>query len=230
MSKQSLPTPAQMQVLNELKRLGPASAQQIARPLGVSSMAVRFHLSILEKAGCVATTLKRGVRGRPTYLYSLTESAHAFFPNEYGDWANRFLASLVRLGGEAKVAQVFAQMRDSAVAQHRPGMTGKDLEGRVAEMAKIQSESGYMADWRRLDANTFELTEHNCGILQVAHNCPQACDCELRMMQDLLGAPVFRQEHIAKGDSCCRYVIQRVPMSASKRSWRRPRVRAKTPA
>ena len=229
MSTQSLPTPAQMQVLNQLKRLAPSSAQQIARSLRVSSMAVRHHLSVLEKAGWAATTLKRGVRGRPTYLYSLTESAHAFFPNEYGDWANRFLANLVRLDGEAKVAQVFTRMRDSAVAQHRPRMAGKHLEGRVAEMAKIQSESGYMAEWRRLDAKTFELTEHNCAILQVALNCPQACDCELRMMQDLLGAPVFRQEHIAKGDSCCRYVIQRVPIYASKRDRRRPPARPKTP-
>ena len=229
MSKQSLPTPAQMQVLNELKRLGPSSAQQMAGSLRVSSMAVRHHLSILEKAGWLATTLKRGVRGRPTYLYSLTESAQAFFPNEYGDWVNRCLASLMRLNGEVKVAQVFAQMRDSAVAQHWPRMASKDLEGRVAEMAKIQSESGYMADWRRLDAKTFELTEHNCAILQVAHNCPQACDCELRMMRDLLGASVFRLEHIAKGDSCCRYVIEQVPISVSKRSRRRHPARAKIP-
>ena len=211
-------TPAEIVVLRHLKRAGASSAKQIANSLHVTSMAVRHHLAVLEKAGLVATTLERRRIGRPAYLYSLTDRAGAFFPNEYADFVKRLLGAIVQLDGEAKVAAIFKQIKENAVAQHGPRMAGKSFEERVVEMAKIQNESGYMADCRKLNSRTFELTEHNCAILQVARNCAQACECELRMMEELLGAKVNRQEHIVKGDSSCRYMIQEIPRSAERRS------------
>lgn len=224
----SQPTPAEMVVLRHVKQAGASSAKQIASSLHVTSMAVRHHLAVLEKAGLVATTLERRRTGRPAYLYSLTDRAGAFFPNEYADFANRLLGAIVQLDGEAKVAAIFKQIKENAVAQHSPRMAGKSFEERVAETAKIQSESGYMADWRKLNSSTFELTEHNCAILQIAQNCPQACECELAMLQELLGAAVTRKEHIAKGDSCCHYLVQASPRPAGKRSRRQHPATAKT--
>jgi len=218
MNTGSQPTPAEIKVLHHLKRVRASGAKQIATFLNVTPVAVRQHLALLEKAGLVATSLDRRRTGRPAYLYSLTDRAGAFFPNEYVDFVNRLLGAIVQLDGEGKVATIFKQMKKNAVTQHRPRMAGKSFEERVVEMAKIQNESGYMVDWRQLDDNTFELTEHNCAILQVARNCPQACECELRMMQELLGAKVNRQEHIVKGDSSCRYMIQEIPRSAERRS------------
>ena len=228
MNTDSQLTPAEIKVLRHLKRVETSSAKQIATFLNVTPMAVHHHLAVLEKAGLLATALERRRTGRPAYLYSLTDRAGAFFPNEYVDFVNRLLGAIVQLDGKAKVATIFKKMKKNAVTQYGPRMAGKSFEERVVEMAKIQTESGYMADWRRLDDNTFELTENNCAILQVARNCPQACECELRMMQELLGAKVNRQEHIVKGDSSCRYMIQEIPRSAEKRSRTRPPATART--
>ena len=222
------PTPAEIKVLHHLKQVRASTAKQIATFLNVTPMAVHHHLAVLEKAGLLATALERRRTGRPAYLYSLTDRAGAFFPNEYVDFVNRLLGAIVQLDGQEKVATIFKQMKKNAVAQHGPRMAGKSFEERVVEMAKIQTESGYMADWRRLDDNTFELTENNCAILQVARNCPQACECELRMMQELLGAKVNRQEHVVKGDSSCRYMIQAILPSAEKRSRTRRPATART--
>ena len=105
-----------------------------------------------------------------------------------------------------------------ASSQNAPQMNGKDFEGRVAEMARILSHSGYMAEWRQIGENTFELTEHNCSILEVAGQYPEMCACELTMIRQLLGASVDRQEHVLAGDSVCRYMIQRPTSPAKKKA------------
>ncbi len=92
--------------------------------------------------------------------------------------------------------------------QDRPRMNGKDPAGRVAEIARIQDENGYLAEWEQLDDCTFQLQEHNCPILQVAQCYRQACVCELAMFQDLLGAEVVREKHILNGDESCVYRIR----------------------
>lgn len=214
----SVLTPAEMVVLQHLKRVGAASAKQIAQALHVTPTAVHHHLAVLEKAGLVATTLERRRIGRPACLYALSDQTARFFPHEYTELASRLLRSAAQVGGEAGVAGIFEHMRKNAVAQYAPRMEGKGFRERIAEMAKIQAESGYLADWQQLDENTFELTEHNCAILQVAREYPQACECELKMMQELLGATVCRQQHIAKGGFCCRYLIQAGPTARGKRS------------
>src|SRR3990170_3980058 len=202
------PTPAEIKVLHHLKQVRASTAKQIATFLNVTPMAVHHHLAVLEKAGLLATALERRRTGRPAYLYSLTDRAGAFFPNEYVDFVNRLLGAIVQLDGQEKVATIFKQMKKNAVAQHGPRMAGKSFEERVVEMAKIQTESGYMADWRRLDHRTFQITEHNCAIACVAQQCQHACVCELAMFRELLQATVNRQEHIIAGDPCCRYIVQ----------------------
>ena len=214
-------TPAQIRILQYLKHFGAATPKQIASSLGVTPMAVHHQLAVLKEAGLLATTLERRRAGRPSCLYSLTDEAQTFFPNEYAELVNRLLRGIAHVLGGARVDGIFAQMKQEAVAQYAPRMVGKSLEQRVAEMAKIQSESGYMAESRRLDDNSFELTEHNCAILQVARNCSQACECELTVMQELLGATVSRKDHITKGGSCCRYLIQPAFRPGGKRN-RRP--------
>ena len=206
-------TPAQLHVLEYLKRHEAAGTMEIASALSVTRMAVRHHLQVLEKAGLVTFTLQRGGAGRPSFLYSPTGSAQQFFPDEYGAFARRLLRTIIQMDGEARLTAIFAQMAKGLVAQYGPRMVGKELRDRVGEMAKIQTEAGYMADWQQLGRDKFQLTEHNCALLEIARGCSHACECELKVMQDLLGATVTREEHIAQGDCCCRYVIQATPQS-----------------
>jgi predicted ArsR family transcriptional regulator len=161
-------------------------------------------------------------------LYSLSDEAQAAFPNEYAKLADRVLQASAGLDGQPRVARVFAQIKKNAVAQFAPRVLGRNFEERVAEMARIQSEAGYMAEWRRLDDKKYELTERNCAILQVAQNYPEACECEMSVMRALLGAMVSRIEHIASGGPCCRFVIQQRPRSAAGKGSRRILLKRKT--
>ncbi len=210
---------AQTRIVQHLKRAGTSTAKEIAKSQGVTPMAVQHHLTVLEKAGLISTSLQRHRTGRPSYLYSLSDKAQAAFPNEYGELADRILRAIAGLDGQPKVARVFAAVRKNVVARSAPRMLGRNFEDRVAEMARIQSEAGYMAESRRLDDKKCELTERNCAILHVAQNYPEASDCEMSIMRELVGASVSRTEHIASGGLCCRYLIQQIPRyTGAKRS------------
>ena len=85
------------------------------------------------------------------------------------------------------------------------------LVDRVRELAVIQADHGYLAD-TVLDADgTIRLREHNCAIYHIAEGSPAACQAELELFSEVLGADVVREQHIASGDRCCQYRIAEKP-------------------
>ncbi len=208
MNESALISAAERRVLAYLKRVGRCEVKAIARSLRVTTMAVRHHLVVLEKSGLVKTNLERRGVGRPHYVYSLSASADAFFPKEYEKLANSLIRAIAELDGETKLARIFKHMKEAAVSRYSPRMAGKPLRRRVAEMAKIMTQTGYMTEWKQLDHRTFQIVEHNCAVACVAQQCQHACMCELSMFRELLQATVSRQEHIVAGDHCCRYIVQ----------------------
>ncbi len=228
MNEPALISAAERRVLAYLKLVGRCEVKAIAHSLQVTAMAVRHHLAVLQKAGLVQTTLERRGVGRPHYVCSLSASANAFFPKEYGTLASSLIRAIAELDGESKLARIFEHMKEAAIARHSSRMAGKPLRRRVAEMAKIMTEAGYMAEWEQLDYRTFQITEHNCAIACVAQQCQHACVCELSMFRELLQTAVSRQEHIAAGDHCCRYIVQsqQVRKPAKERKGQSSRTRA----
>jgi predicted ArsR family transcriptional regulator len=82
----------------------------------------------------------------------------------------------------------------------------RPLEDRLRELARLQDELGYLAE-ARTDGGELRLIEHNCAVLDVAQASPVACQAELELFEELLGAEVRRERHIASGDRCCEYRV-----------------------
>ena len=83
------------------------------------------------------------------------------------------------------------------------------LEERVAILARIRREEGYMAETRRHRDGTMELVQNHCSIAKAARLCPKLCGGELSLFRTVLGddVSVERTEHILAGDRCCSYCI-----------------------
>ena len=201
--------PTRTQILVYLKRQGHASVQELAAELGVTPMAVRRHLLQLENAHWVTPKLERRARGRPAYVYLLTPEGDSQFPRSYDQLALDLLRELRDRHGERELALLLRHRKDQLVERHAPRFQGRtSLEERVAEMARILTEAGYMADWCKVDDHTYTLSEHNCAVFEAAKECPSVCACELAMMRTLVGAPIKRTQHMVRGDCQCLYVIQ----------------------
>jgi len=196
------------QILMTLKTRGGMTADELSQVLGITAMGVRRHLMALERDGLVAyDTVQRGV-GRPSYVYHLTELADELFPKNYDRLAKELLEIIEALDGEEKVEQLFAIRMQRLVEIYKPRLAGKDLAKQVEELARIQNENGYLAEWEQLDENTFVLSQYNCTISEVAKQCPYACDYEMRLYQELLPeAEVTRIRHATNGEVGCHYQI-----------------------
>jgi predicted ArsR family transcriptional regulator len=206
------PSALRREILVGLRRDGPASPDQLAAAIGASRTGVLQQLRALEATGFVRhQTVRHGV-GRPRHLYDITDEAQELFPTNYGGLAAGLLAAIGAVGGEALVEQVFVARRrqiGDRVRRELDDRVGADAPfiDRVQALAALQDEQGYLADAVLQPDGSIHLREHNCAILDVARGQRAACDAELDLFREVLGADVVRETHIASGDRCCSYRV-----------------------
>jgi DeoR family suf operon transcriptional repressor len=196
-------------ILVSLKKRGEARAEELAGDLRITASAVRQHLTGLVANGFVGHREVKGGPGRPKHLYSLTPAAEALFPKRYSDLTTEVLA-IVEDEDPSLLDRVFERRRDARVEGALPRLeaAGPALADRVAELATILDEDGYLAQWEALDDGTFRITEHNCAVLGVAQRYGQACSSEIEFLRTVLpDATVERTQHILGGAHRCAYVV-----------------------
>jgi len=204
----------QSAILVELRRAGPMSPDVLAGRTRSSRTAVLQQLRSLEDAGLVTRqTVRHGV-GRPRHLYDVTRAAQARFPANYDGLAADVLAAIESVGGEQLVDAVFDARRialSERVATRLAGRLATDasLGDRVRELAAVQDEQGYLCHASiKSDGTSFRIAEYNCAIHDVALAHQSACQAEVALFEDVLGADVVRLSHIAAGDRCCEYEVR----------------------
>lgn len=198
-------------VLHLLKTQGPLSVNHITDELQITHMAVRRHLHILEKDGYIQTEQMRQAMGRPTTVYQLTPEAEDLFPKKYETLTLDLLKELVQETGNEMVDLLFERRKATLEKKYEPGITGDELQSKVASLANIQNMNGYMANWTQISEREYEIVEYNCPISQIANQYEQACQCELQLFESLLQADVSRTECLAKGGQKCVYKIMSRP-------------------
>jgi predicted ArsR family transcriptional regulator len=200
------------EILVRLRRDGPASPDHLAVAIGASRTGVLQQLRALEETNFVSRqTVRHGV-GRPRHLYDVTADAQELFPSNYDGLAAGLLAAIGAVGGDALIDQVFQARRrqiGDRVRRELDERVGPDapLVERVRALAVLQDEQGYLADAELEPDGTVRLREHNCAILDVARGQRSACDAELDLFREVLGADVVRETHIVSGDRCCSYKV-----------------------
>lgn len=208
---------SQQEIVRLLRRQGELTVEEISRHMGISTVAVRQHLEILEADGLLASRSERRPIGRPRRLFRLTDAADELFPKNYSVLAEMILDHLQDAGGSAMVDEVFDSRRLRLERELMPRLAGQTLEERVRAVTQNQDQAGYMAEFEARPDQSFVIREHNCAICKIARRFPQACQKELEMFENLLDADVQREQHMAGGDPMCSYVV-------------RPRKRAKAEA
>jgi iron-sulfur cluster biosynthesis transcriptional regulator SufR len=195
-------------ILIALKERGGMTADELAENLGISSVAVRRHLTNLERDRLVDhEQVQRGM-GRPSYVYRLTEAAHQIFPHNYDQIASYFLEAIQELFGQDAVERIFEHRTQELAESYRSEVSGRDLPDRLDQLTRLREADGYMPVWEEQEDGTFVLRQYHCPILHVAEGCNEACAHELALFVDLLEAEVTRQNHQVTGDTECSYEIR----------------------
>ncbi len=202
-------------VLFVLKTKGPQTAIRIAKRLGVTAMAVRQHLAVLQGEKLVDFTDERRKVGRPARLWRLTPKAYERFPDFHAELAVEMLQAIQSAFGEEGLERLTAERTRKQIDSYRARMPSPDtpLEERVAALTRIRREEGYMAECKRARNGTIELIENHCSISNAAHLCPKLCGGELALFHEVLGdgVTIERTEHLLAGDRRCAYCILEDP-------------------
>jgi predicted ArsR family transcriptional regulator len=210
MSETAPSAPTRRAVLDLLKRNGPQTVAQLGAALRLSGAGVRRHLEVLEQVGLVQQTSRSQGRGRPAYVYALTEMGHDLFPRNYHQLVAQLLEAAANQLGPAAVERLFDH-RQRELAELYAGRTrGRALPELARALAAIQDENGYMADCQQTGEGRWLVSEHNCAIARVAGAWPTACTHELALFRQLAGpgVAVERVAHIQAGDPVCAYVLR----------------------
>jgi len=198
--------PTRRKILMALKKSGGMTAGELSELLEMTSMGVRRHLTTLERDGLVGFDSRQSGMGRPAYVYHLTGQAENLFPKNYHVLTNELLGYL----DEDELVRIFEKRAQRRLRLGRARLAGLSFHDRVAELARILDEDGYLAEWERVDDKTYLLHEFNCAIQQVAYRYRQACATEIGFIRALLPeAEVVREAHMMSGAVSCTYRISR---------------------
>ncbi len=208
------PSTLRRDLLLRLRLDGPSSPDQLAAVLGASRTGVLQQLRALEAANLV-TPPDRQARRRPAAA-SLRRHARRAGPlpvdlrRARGRPARRDRGGRrrrARRGGlPARRRQLGDRVREQ-LAERVP--TDAPLVGAGPRAGRDPGRPGLpRRDRRWTSTASIRLREHNCAIYHVARGTPAACQAELELFREVLGADVVRETHIASGDRCCSYRIE----------------------
>lgn len=214
-NKAETPGSGRERVLFLLKRDGPQATARVAQQLGVTAMAVRQHLAVLQAEGLVEFSDEARKVGRPARVWRLTPKAYGRFPDHHGDLAVEMLQQVQSAFGAEGLQRLTEGWTRQQLAAYRAQMptAGLPLDQRVAALVRIRCAQGFMAEARTGQDGVIELVENHCAIAKAAHCCAQLCGGELWLFRELLGEGVRieRVEHLLAGDRRCTYRIRAQP-------------------
>ncbi|MGG2063724.1 MULTISPECIES: helix-turn-helix transcriptional regulator [unclassified Bacillus (in: firmicutes)] len=198
------------EILQLLKVRGEQTVAVLAEALQITEMAVRRHVSRLEKEELIEAKMVRQHVGRPMYVYRLSTKGEDLFPKQYKQFAVEMLEDLLHIGDEELVKKLLRARTNRMEEQLANRINRKETTvERLKEIAAVQEKNGYMVRVQKESEHSFLLQKQNCPLIEVAEKFPQICHDEKNMYDTLLpDADVKILSSMCDGDCFCSYQIK----------------------
>src|SRR5260221_297599 len=197
--------------LNELHRLGPKTVQDICASIGVTATAVRQRLQRLQNKDFVARDLIRSGRGRPHYVYRVTEKGLRQLGDNYGDLA-LILWREVRKIEDPQTREAITDRIRSALVSRVGRFADGNLEDRMQRLRDSLRGRGYDVEVESQvggDAAAAGslpiLRENNCPYQELAEEDRDICGLEREVFEQALGTEVRLTQCCLDGHHCCEF-------------------------
>ncbi|MBD3688642.1 helix-turn-helix domain-containing protein [Nanchangia anserum] len=204
--------PTRQAVLDLVIEKGPVTAAVMAKILGLTTAAVRRHITSLEDDGMIAVyegqaSTKPRKRGRPARHYVATGKGHTGLSDGYSDLARKAMGYIAQIAGDEAVDS-FAAARSRVIERRYAPLVrdaGPDPRARALALADALTADGYAATIRDVGDGGFviQLCQGHCPVRDVAGEFPQLCEAETAAFARLLDVHVQRLATLADGDHVC---------------------------
>lgn len=197
-------------LLAALKRRGPSVLADLRADVPLSPATLREHLLTLAREGLIARrgTRKAG-RGRPEVVWALAPAAEELFPQRDGAVLHELAGWLGSHGGDALLGEFFTDRVARRRRAARRRLAHKTGLARAAEMARMLSEEGYLAEAVRGSDGAPVLRIFHCPVAELVKATDLPCRTELGLVREFLGGTLRRLEHAAHRQGTCRYGVPR---------------------
>lgn len=191
-------------VVEHLQQSPDTTVRDIAERLGVSDVAARRHLAVLEDDGFVAVREHVDGPGRPAKLYRLTDKARRLFPQRYAEMADELLTFITTQQGRDGLRAYLRWRLEQQAASLGERVTADALPERLEQLAGALSDAGFEATIAE-DGRSFLLKQDHCAIYDVAREHPEMCTYEAATFSKVLGNDVHlsRRQTMAAGSEAC---------------------------
>jgi DeoR family transcriptional regulator, suf operon transcriptional repressor len=191
-------------ILAHLQRHGEATVKDLEEVLGVSTTAVREHLTHLQARDLVATRLVRSGPGRPHLAYFLTSKAQSQFPKQYDTLINLLLREIAGQEGPERLQLILDAVAGRLADEYGAHAPGEELADRLEALRGALEAHGIPAEVMPADDGVEVFA---CPYLDVAQEHASVCAMELRMVEQLLGEHVALEGTIREGRRSCHFMV-----------------------
>ncbi len=195
-------------ILERLGQGGPMTTEELALAVGRTKMALRYHLSCLERDGLITYRPgepHRGV-GRPQATIVLAEKAYEYLPKQYARLANGLLDGLGTVWGSGRTRGMLRRLGRCTANSIVPGNGRLAIPTRLNRVTKGLAELGYFPRWEPKGAG-FSLYLRNCPYRLVRQAHPEVCEMDWAMLAAVFdGAKVTRAPGALDGQ--CKFSIE----------------------
>ncbi|MGM8211968.1 helix-turn-helix transcriptional regulator [Virgibacillus sp. W0430] len=203
-------TPIKQQLLHVIKKDGESTIKSIMSYFTVSEVAVRRHLHELINQGFIKDNRIKQDIGRPYHTYELTDKGHRTFPNQYEQLPIELLNDLKAIKGTEAVDELLDKRMGREEERYRSRLSSDDFDKKIAEIARLQDEKGYMVEYEKTEAGDYVLKNYNCPIMNLANAYDRVCHNEKKVLGNLFSdSVVYSEACLTKGDNCCKWIIKK---------------------
>jgi len=206
--KQTLPdTHLSEDLIVILKKNKEISLKSLADTMNISKVAVLKQIVKLESNGLVDRRYRNSGRGRPSCFFRLTEKGIESFSRGHKELAVEAFNYIEENFGREHVDRILRLRSSRIYGPYSEAISGLDDEKKVERLVELRNSDGYMAEYRNLRGNKFELMEYNCPILAISERYGEACSVETDLFRKLLDSDVTATHRVVSGDNVCRFLI-----------------------
>jgi DeoR family transcriptional regulator, suf operon transcriptional repressor len=191
-------------ILAYLQRHGEATVKDLEELLGISTTAVREHLTHLEAKELLGTRLARSGPGRPRLVYFLAPRAQEIFPKEYDTLVTLLLRELASREEPDRMQSLMDAVAARMAEEYRGGVGSAGLGERMARLRDVLESRGIPAEVLA----TGELRMFACPYHEVAQEHASVCAMERRMLEQVLGETIMLEGTIREGHRSCQFVVK----------------------
>ena len=195
--------------LDQLHRLGSGTVSEICGSVGVTATAVRQRLVRLQGQGFVSRVMVRSGRGRPHFVYQVSESGLKQLGENYSDLALILWQEMQSIEEPVLRDRVVRRVRESMVRRYGSTDRGRSLSDRMRQLQVSLTDRGFDVELD-MSGDLPILRENSCPYQELASTDAGICGLESEVFGEVLGTKMTLTKCCRDGHHCCEFQAETV--------------------